>query len=54
MRQSVMISVSAVKVEDLPVIVKFILHSMKATEATEVQYISKPSKMLDLNIIFLE
>ncbi|ETE70717.1 Fanconi anemia group D2 protein, partial [Ophiophagus hannah] len=35
-RQSVMSSVSAVKVEDLPVIVKFILHSMKATEATEV------------------
>uniref|UniRef100_A0A670Z3A2 FA complementation group D2 n=1 Tax=Pseudonaja textilis TaxID=8673 RepID=A0A670Z3A2_PSETE len=39
-RLSVMSSVSAVKVEDLPIIVKFILHSMKATEATEVQYLS--------------
>ncbi|KAL7985939.1 hypothetical protein Chor_011105 [Crotalus horridus] len=45
-RQSVMISVSAVKVEDLPVIVKFILHSMKATEATEV--ISDLRKKLNL------
>uniref|UniRef100_A0A8C5SSS3 FA complementation group D2 n=1 Tax=Laticauda laticaudata TaxID=8630 RepID=A0A8C5SSS3_LATLA len=35
-RLSVMSSISAVKVEDLPIIVKFILHSMKATEATEV------------------
>uniref|UniRef100_A0A8C5SUZ5 FA complementation group D2 n=1 Tax=Laticauda laticaudata TaxID=8630 RepID=A0A8C5SUZ5_LATLA len=31
-RLSVMSSISAVKVEDLPIIVKFILHSMKATE----------------------
>ncbi|KAG8128371.1 hypothetical protein E2320_015228 [Naja naja] len=45
-RQSVMSSVSAVKVEDLPVIVKFILHSMKATEATEV--ISDLRKKLNL------
>ncbi|XP_070594967.1 Fanconi anemia group D2 protein isoform X2 [Erythrolamprus reginae] len=45
-RQSVMVSVSAVKIEDLPVIVKFILHSMKATEATEV--ISDLRKKLNL------
>ncbi|XP_026577278.1 Fanconi anemia group D2 protein [Pseudonaja textilis] len=45
-RLSVMSSVSAVKVEDLPIIVKFILHSMKATEATEV--ISDLRKKLNL------
>uniref|UniRef100_A0A670I1J1 FA complementation group D2 n=1 Tax=Podarcis muralis TaxID=64176 RepID=A0A670I1J1_PODMU len=36
-RQSVMITVGAVKVEDLPVVVKFILRSVKATDATEVK-----------------
>uniref|UniRef100_A0A8C5SXL5 FA complementation group D2 n=1 Tax=Laticauda laticaudata TaxID=8630 RepID=A0A8C5SXL5_LATLA len=45
-RLSVMSSISAVKVEDLPIIVKFILHSMKATEATEV--ISDLRKKLNL------
>ncbi|XP_025020945.1 Fanconi anemia group D2 protein, partial [Python bivittatus] len=45
-RQSVMISVSAVKMEDLPIIVKFILHSIKATDATEV--ISDLRKKLNL------
>uniref|UniRef100_A0A8C6XN35 FA complementation group D2 n=1 Tax=Naja naja TaxID=35670 RepID=A0A8C6XN35_NAJNA len=49
-RQSVMSSVSAVKVEDLPVIVKFILHSMKATEATEV-YINKDSFKLLFEVL---
>uniref|UniRef100_A0A670I064 FA complementation group D2 n=1 Tax=Podarcis muralis TaxID=64176 RepID=A0A670I064_PODMU len=46
-RQSVMITVGAVKVEDLPVVVKFILRSVKATDATEV--ISDLRKKLDLD-----
>ncbi|XP_066471071.1 Fanconi anemia group D2 protein isoform X2 [Tiliqua scincoides] len=46
-RQSVMITVAAVKVEDLPVVVKFILRSIKATDAVEV--ISDLRKKLDLD-----
>ncbi|XP_053233340.1 Fanconi anemia group D2 protein isoform X3 [Podarcis raffonei] len=46
-RQSVMITVGAVKVEDLPVVVKFILRSVKATDATEV--ISDLRRKLDLD-----
>uniref|UniRef100_A0A8D0G882 FA complementation group D2 n=1 Tax=Sphenodon punctatus TaxID=8508 RepID=A0A8D0G882_SPHPU len=45
-RQSVMTTISAVKVEDLPVVVKFILRSIKATDAVEV--ISDLRKKLDL------
>uniref|UniRef100_A0A8C5WYS2 FA complementation group D2 n=1 Tax=Laticauda laticaudata TaxID=8630 RepID=A0A8C5WYS2_LATLA len=45
-RLSVMSSISAVKVEDLPIIVKFILHSMKATEATEVHINKNSFKLL--------
>uniref|UniRef100_A0A670Z0W4 FA complementation group D2 n=1 Tax=Pseudonaja textilis TaxID=8673 RepID=A0A670Z0W4_PSETE len=55
-RLSVMSSVSAVKVEDLPIIVKFILHSMKATEATEVQYLSYTfifKKVLDMIMLLI-
>ncbi|XP_053152067.1 Fanconi anemia group D2 protein [Hemicordylus capensis] len=46
-RQSVMITVPAVKVEDLPVVVKFILRSIKAMDAVEV--ISDLRKKLDLS-----
>ncbi|XP_015262873.1 PREDICTED: Fanconi anemia group D2 protein [Gekko japonicus] len=45
-RRSVMVTVAAVKVEDLPVVVKFILHSIKTTDAVEV--ISDLRKKLDL------
>uniref|UniRef100_A0A8D0BLI9 FA complementation group D2 n=1 Tax=Salvator merianae TaxID=96440 RepID=A0A8D0BLI9_SALMN len=50
-RQSVMLMVAAVKVEDLPVVVKFILRSIKATDATEV--ISDLRKKLDLDSFVL-
>ncbi|XP_060096063.1 Fanconi anemia group D2 protein [Heteronotia binoei] len=46
-RQSVMVTVAAVRVEDLPVVVKFILHSIKTTDAVEV--ISDLRKKLDLD-----
>uniref|UniRef100_A0A8D2LAN8 FA complementation group D2 n=1 Tax=Varanus komodoensis TaxID=61221 RepID=A0A8D2LAN8_VARKO len=46
-RQSIMVTVAAVKVEDLPVVVKFILRSIKATDAIEV--ISGLRKKLDLD-----
>ncbi|XP_042305888.1 Fanconi anemia group D2 protein isoform X2 [Sceloporus undulatus] len=45
--KSVMVTVAAVKVEDLPVVVKFILRSIKATNAVEV--ISDLRKKLDLD-----
>ncbi|XP_054834119.1 Fanconi anemia group D2 protein [Eublepharis macularius] len=46
-RQSVMVTVAAVRMEDLPVIVKFILRSIKSTDAVEV--ISDLRKKLDLD-----
>uniref|UniRef100_A0A8C3RQS0 FACD2 protein n=1 Tax=Chelydra serpentina TaxID=8475 RepID=A0A8C3RQS0_CHESE len=38
-RQSAMIIVPAVKLEDLPVVIKFILHNVKAVDTVEVQYL---------------
>nr|XP_056711354.1 Fanconi anemia group D2 protein [Euleptes europaea] len=46
-RRSVMITVAAVRVEDLPVVVKFILRSIKTADAVEV--ISDLRKKLDLD-----
>ncbi|XP_060621713.2 Fanconi anemia group D2 protein [Anolis sagrei] len=46
-RQSIMITVAAVQVEDLPVVVKFILRSIKETNAVEI--ISDLRKKLDLD-----
>ncbi|NWY62883.1 FACD2 protein, partial [Chionis minor] len=46
-RQSAMTIVPSVKLEDLPVVVKFILHSVKAADAVEV--ISDLRKSLDLS-----
>ncbi|NXW04397.1 FACD2 protein, partial [Fregetta grallaria] len=46
-RQSAMTIVPSVKLEDLPVVVKFILHNVKATDAVEV--ISDLRKSLDLS-----
>ncbi|NXF45452.1 FACD2 protein, partial [Oceanites oceanicus] len=46
-RQSAMTIVPSVKLEDLPVVVKFILHNVKATDA--VQVISDLRKSLDLS-----
>lgn len=40
MRQSAMTIVPSVKLEDLPVVVKFILQNVKAADAVEVQYLS--------------
>lgn len=37
-RQSAMTIVPSVKLEDLPVVVKFILQTVKAADAVEVQY----------------
>lgn len=37
-RESAMTIVPSVKLEDLPVVVKFILHNIKAADAVEVQY----------------
>lgn len=37
-RQSAMTIVPSVKLDDLPVVVKFILHNVKAADAVEVQY----------------
>ncbi|XP_036911502.1 Fanconi anemia group D2 protein isoform X1 [Sturnira hondurensis] len=45
-RQLVMGKLSSVKLEDLPVIIKFILHSVTATDALEV--VSELREMLDL------
>ncbi|XP_069500191.1 Fanconi anemia group D2 protein isoform X2 [Ambystoma mexicanum] len=50
-RQSVMSTLSAVELEDLPVIVKFILHAITATDAVEV--ISDLRKKLDLDLCIL-
>lgn len=38
-RQSAMTIVPSVKLEDLPVVVKFILQNVKAADAVEVQYL---------------
>uniref|UniRef100_A0A8C6JVY1 Uncharacterized protein n=1 Tax=Melopsittacus undulatus TaxID=13146 RepID=A0A8C6JVY1_MELUD len=46
-RQSAMTIVPSVKLEDLPVVIKFILHNVKATDAVEV--ISDLRKNLDLS-----
>ncbi|XP_077182176.1 Fanconi anemia group D2 protein isoform X2 [Paroedura picta] len=46
-RRSVMVTVAAIRVEDLPVVVRFILHSIKATDAVEV--ISDLRKKLNLD-----
>ncbi|KAJ7316644.1 hypothetical protein JRQ81_002806 [Phrynocephalus forsythii] len=46
-RQSVMVTVAAVKMEDLPVVVKFVLRSIKATDAAEV--LSDLRKKVDLD-----
>ncbi|NWX15453.1 FACD2 protein, partial [Aegotheles bennettii] len=46
-RQSAMTIVPSVKLEDLPVVVKFILHNVKAADAVEV--ISELRKSLDLS-----
>ncbi|XP_048344483.1 Fanconi anemia group D2 protein [Sphaerodactylus townsendi] len=46
-RQSVMITVAAVRMEDLPVVVKFILRSIKTADAVEV--ISDLRKKVDLD-----
>lgn len=35
-RGAVMVTVAAVQLEDLPVVVKFILHSISASDANEV------------------
>ncbi|XP_053890194.1 Fanconi anemia group D2 protein isoform X1 [Malaclemys terrapin pileata] len=50
-RQSAMIIVPAVKLEDLPVVIKFILHNIKAVDAVEV--ISALRKNLDLSSCIL-
>uniref|UniRef100_A0A8C3T0C6 FA complementation group D2 n=1 Tax=Chelydra serpentina TaxID=8475 RepID=A0A8C3T0C6_CHESE len=50
-RQSAMIIVPAVKLEDLPVVIKFILHNVKAVDAVEV--ISALRKSLDLSSCIL-
>ncbi|XP_043406778.1 Fanconi anemia group D2 protein isoform X2 [Chelonia mydas] len=50
-RQSAMIIVPAVKLEDLPVVIKFILHNIKAVDA--VQVISALRKNLDLSSCIL-
>ncbi|TFK03996.1 E3 ubiquitin-protein ligase makorin-1 [Platysternon megacephalum] len=50
-RQSAMIIVPAVKLEDLPVVIKFILHNIKAVDAVEV--ISTLRKNLDLSSCIL-
>lgn len=45
-RQSAMTIVPSVKLEDLPVVVKFILHNVKAADAVEVQsFALKTSKL---------
>uniref|UniRef100_A0ABM5FKM3 Fanconi anemia group D2 protein isoform X1 n=1 Tax=Pogona vitticeps TaxID=103695 RepID=A0ABM5FKM3_9SAUR len=46
-RQSVMVTVAAVKMEDLPVVVKFVLRSIKAADAIEV--LSDLRKKVDLD-----
>ncbi|NWV01184.1 FACD2 protein, partial [Upupa epops] len=46
-RQSAMVIVPSVKLEDLPVVVKFILHNIKTADAVEV--ISELRKSLDLS-----
>ncbi|KAJ6667764.1 hypothetical protein lerEdw1_016085 [Lerista edwardsae] len=55
-RQSVMITVAAVKVEDLPVVVKFILRSIKPTDAVEaIENVASASdhKVLDLIVLLI-
>uniref|UniRef100_A0A803SM20 FA complementation group D2 n=1 Tax=Anolis carolinensis TaxID=28377 RepID=A0A803SM20_ANOCA len=46
-RQSIMVTVAAVQVEDLPVVVKFILRSIKETNAVEVRYL--PASQVNVN-----
>ena len=43
-RSSVIRSLPAVELEDLPVIVKFLLQTVSSTEAQQVQYATNPGK----------
>lgn len=52
-RESIMATLAAVQLEDLPMVVKFILHSVSASDAYEVRAPNHVCSILHLNITYL-